>query len=159
MSNKTNIKEDKKYIQKTLNNMKIDNEEKFMTAVSNVMFEQNKKIKQYETRMLTINQKSIPCHTLIAKVLDLEEDATIDEIYTAIRILKSKRLNMFEILECNDKAKKYDNLIEKIKEIIERSEKENKPYKEYNKESIMYWTNKGKKSACQELLNTRQEET
>ncbi|MCI8654561.1 MAG: hypothetical protein HFJ48_01620 [Clostridia bacterium] len=56
----------------------------------------------------------------IAKELNLKEYATIDEIYTAIKILKSKRLNMFEILESNDKAKKYDKLIEKIKEIVKK---------------------------------------
>lgn len=51
----------------------------------------------------------------IAKELNLQEDATIDEIYTAIRILKSKRINLFETLECIDKANKYDSLVEKIK--------------------------------------------
>lgn len=58
------IDEDKKYIHKILNNMKIDNEDKFLSAVSNVIFEQNKKLKQYETRILAMNQKSIPYSTL-----------------------------------------------------------------------------------------------
>lgn len=42
----------------------------------------------------------------IAKELNLEEDATIDEIYVAIRLLKSKRVNMFEQLECIEKKNK-----------------------------------------------------
>ena len=46
MSN--NIEEDKRYVHKVLNKMKIDDEDKFMSAVSNVMFENNKKIKEYE---------------------------------------------------------------------------------------------------------------
>ncbi len=62
MSN--NIEEDKRYIHKVLNKMKIDDEDKFMSAVSNVMFENNKKIKQYEDMILAMNQKSIPYHTL-----------------------------------------------------------------------------------------------
>lgn len=52
----------------------------------------------------------------IAKKLDLEEDATIDEIYTEIRILKIKRNNMFKYIA---KANKYDSLVEKIKRDIE----------------------------------------
>lgn len=42
----------------------------------------------------------------IAKELNLEEDATIDEIYVVIRLLKSKRVNMFEQLECIEKKNK-----------------------------------------------------
>lgn len=41
----------------------------------------------------------------IAKELDLEDDAIIDEIFTAIKILQAK-------------ANKYDSLIEKIEDII-----------------------------------------
>lgn len=62
MSN--NIEKDRKYVHKTLNAMKIDDEDKFMSAVSNVIYEQNRKIKQYETLILDMNQKSIPYHTL-----------------------------------------------------------------------------------------------
>ncbi|MCI8700039.1 MAG: hypothetical protein HFJ47_01695 [Clostridia bacterium] len=58
------IDEDRRYIHKTLNDMKIDDEDKFLSAVSNVIFEQNKKLKQYETQILAMNQKSIPHHTL-----------------------------------------------------------------------------------------------
>lgn len=54
----------------------------------------------------------------IAKELELEEDAIIDEIITKIRILKSKRISMFEKLDCIDKVKKYDSLVENIKEEI-----------------------------------------
>lgn len=73
MNNKTEI-EDKKYICKVLNQMKIDNEEKFLSAVSNVYFEQNKKLKQYETRILAMNQRSIPYQTLYDYLI-----ASVDE--------------------------------------------------------------------------------
>lgn len=52
----------------------------------------------------------------IAKKLNLQEDAIIDEIHTAISVLKSKRINMFEQLECIDKVNKYDSLINKMKD-------------------------------------------
>ena len=44
------IEEERRYIHKILNDMKIDHEDKFMSAVANVIFEDNKKIKllQYE---------------------------------------------------------------------------------------------------------------
>lgn len=44
------IKEQRKYIHKVLNNMKIDNEDEFMSAVANVIFEDNRKLKQLETK-------------------------------------------------------------------------------------------------------------
>ena len=47
----------------------------------------------------------------IAKELGLEEDATIDEIYTAIRILKSKRINVIEQLDCIKKKDKQIDLM------------------------------------------------
>ncbi len=49
----------------------------------------------------------------IAKELGLEEDATIDEIYTEIRILKSKRVNMFEQLDCIERKDKIIDLMAK----------------------------------------------
>lgn len=59
------IKEQRKYIHKVLNNMKIDNEDEFMSAVANVLLEDNRKIKQYEEIILAMNQKSIPRGRLI----------------------------------------------------------------------------------------------
>ena len=54
----------------------------------------------------------------IAKELGLEEDATIDEIYIAISILKSKRINVIEQLECiQKKDKQIDLMAEYIDEI------------------------------------------
>ena len=47
----------------------------------------------------------------IAKELGLEEDATIDEIYIAISILKSKRINVIEQLDCIQKKDKQIDLM------------------------------------------------
>lgn len=51
----------------------------------------------------------------IAKELGLKDDATIDEIYVAIRMLKSKRVNMFEQLQCLEKK---DKIIDKMAEYL-----------------------------------------
>lgn len=59
------LEEDRKYINKVLNEIKIDNEDKFMSAVANVIYEDNRKIKQYEELILAMNQKSIPYNTLV----------------------------------------------------------------------------------------------
>lgn len=59
------LEEDRKYINKVLNEIKIDNEDKFMSAVANVIYEDNRKIKQYEELILAMNQKSIPHNTLV----------------------------------------------------------------------------------------------
>ena len=50
----------------------------------------------------------------IAKELGLEEDATIDEIYIAISILKSKRINVIEQLDCIQKKDKQIDLMAKF---------------------------------------------
>lgn len=41
---------------------------------------------------------------------------------------------------------------QKVKEKLERAEKENEPYKQHNKESRMYWINQGKISLAKKLL-------
>ena len=88
----------------------------------------------------------------IAKELDLEEDATIDEIITKIRILKSKRINMFEQLDYIAKANKYDSLVEKIKEEKERTINEGKADREKHTEDVMF--RQGYYMALEELLDT-----
>lgn len=124
MANKTNIEEDINRIYDLLQ-WADDNKNNVTTeykAFENILKDRERLLEGKE--ILEDNYKILSENvSMIAKELDLEEDATIDEIYTAIRILKSKRLNMFEILECNEKAKKYDNLIENIKEIIKNLEK------------------------------------
>lgn len=42
------LDKDKRYIHKVLNKMEIDDEEKFMSAVANVIFENNKELKKWK---------------------------------------------------------------------------------------------------------------
>lgn len=123
MNNKTNVEEDIKFIEKMvkeyktfrdLDNPEFEDTEKIYKSLENILADREtllaaKEIQEYNYQMLSENVSNI------AKKLDLEEDATIDEIYIAIRILKSKRANMFEYI---DKADKYDSLVEKIREKI-----------------------------------------
>ena len=46
-------------------------------------------------------------------------------------------------------------LKQKIKEELEKAEKENEPYEQHNKESRMYWINRGKISLAKELLEEK----
>lgn len=46
-------------------------------------------------------------------------------------------------------------LKQKIKEELEKAEKENEPYEQYDKESRMYWINEGKISLAKELLEEK----
>ncbi|MFR8754473.1 MAG: hypothetical protein ACLVGD_04485 [Monoglobales bacterium] len=51
----------------------------------------------------------------------------------------------------------YDDYIpkQKVKEELEKAEKENKPYEQHNKESRIYWINKGKISLAKKLLEDK----
>lgn len=44
---------------------------------------------------------------------------------------------------------------QKVKEKLEKAEKENEPYEQYDKESRMYWINEGKISLAKELLEDK----
>lgn len=130
MNNKTDIEEDinrcKKIIEdntrtiqvieKTLTSRTEKEElEKDNRAIENILADREKLIIEKEIQEDNYEDLSTDVSN-IAKKLDLQEDATIDEIHIAIRILKSKRTNMFEY---TDKANKYDSLVEKIKRDIE----------------------------------------
>lgn len=51
----------------------------------------------------------------------------------------------------------YDDYIpkQKVKEELEKAEKENEPYEQHNKESRMYWINRGKISLAKKLLEDK----
>ena len=73
------------------------------------------KEQQEEIENITTNYKNLIADvSMLAKELGLEEDATIDEIYTAIRILKSKRINVIEQLDCIEKKDKQIDLMAEI---------------------------------------------
>ena len=73
------------------------------------------KEQQEEMENITTNYEDLIAYVSgIAKELGLEEDATIDEIYIAISILKSKRINVIEQLECIQKKDKQIDLMAEL---------------------------------------------
>lgn len=109
MNNKTNIEEDinickniikqnNEIVKQTRKNNDINamqltaNCDKESKAIENILVDRERLLEDKE--ILEDNYKILSeSISTIAKELNLQEDATIDEIYTAIRILKSKRLN------------------------------------------------------------------
>ena len=86
---------------------------KISDAIDTVLSLITKQEEKIETT--TTNYKNLIADVSgIAKELGLEEDATIDEIYTAIRILKSKRINVIEQLDCIEKKDKQIDLMAEI---------------------------------------------
>lgn len=87
----------------------------FFNFVENILADRERAIVEKEIE--EENYKNLSADMSgIAKELELEEDAIIDEIYKAIRILKSKRTDMFKYI---NKANKYDSLVERIKEALD----------------------------------------
>lgn len=77
-----------------------------------------------------------------------------------------KRIKKLEVLEDDLKDKRIvyvdtpefeEKFIakQKIKEELEKAEKENEPYEKYNKESRAYWINQGKISLAKKLLEDK----
>lgn len=76
---------------------------------------------QEKAENITTNYKNLIADvSMLAKELGLEEDAAIDEIYTAIRILKSKRINVIEQLDCIEKKDREIEKLEKQSKVIDR---------------------------------------
>lgn len=81
------------------------------------------------------------------------------------RIKELEETNKKYIVQLTDEQ--YRNLVDiirkevkqefeqKVKEELERAEKENKPYEEYEIESRMYWINQGKISLAKKLLENK----
>ena len=96
------------------------------------------KEQQEEIENITTNHKNLIADASgIAKELGLEEDATIDEIYTAIRILKSKRINVIEQLDCIEvKNKEIDKLKAENKNLLRKLRNRVKQVKKLEKYSL-----------------------
>ena len=76
---------------------------------------------QEKAENITTNYKNLIADvSMLAKELGLEEDAAIDEIYTAIRILKRKRINVIEQLDCIEKKDREIEKLEKQSKVIDR---------------------------------------
>lgn len=94
------IEEQRRYIHKVLNNMKIDDEDKFMSAVANVIFEDNKKIKSQQEEL----EKKDKMIDLMANFID-----DIDKDDKICSIIGEEVCNTFEngILNCIECIKQY----------------------------------------------------
>ena len=94
------IEEQRRYIHKVLNNMKIDDEDKFMSAVANVIFEDNKKIKSQQEELAKKN-----------KIIDLMANYIddVDKDDKICSIIGEEVCNTFEngILNCIECIKQY----------------------------------------------------
>lgn len=95
----------------------------------------------------------------------LELNIAIDHIL-AEREEDKKRIKELEVLEDDLKDKRIvyvdtpefeEKFIpkQKVKEELEKAEKENEPYEQHNKESRMYWINEGKMSLAKKLLEDK----
>lgn len=102
-------------------------------TVLSLIKEQQEKIEN-----TTTNYKNLIADvSRIAKELGLEEYATIDEIYTAIRILKSKRINVIEQLDCIEvKNKEIDKLKAENKDLLRKLRNRVKQVKKLEKYSL-----------------------
>ena len=96
------------------------------------------KEQQEEIENITTNYKNLIADvSMLAKELGLEEDATIDEIYTTIRILKSKRINVIEQLDCIEvKNKEIDKLKAENKDLLRKLRNRVKQVKKLEKYSL-----------------------
>ncbi len=94
------IEEQRRYIHKVLNNMKIDDEDKFMSAVANVIFEDNKKIKSQQEEL----EKKNKIIDLMANYID-----DVDKDDKICSIIGEEVCNTFEngILNCIECIKQY----------------------------------------------------
>ena len=94
------IEEERRYIHKILNDMKIDNEDKFMSAVANVIFEDNKKIKLLQSEL----EKKDKMIDMMANFID-----DVDKDDKICSIIGEEVCTTFEngILNCIECIKQY----------------------------------------------------
>ena len=101
------VKLSKEELQKENENITAILDYKDLNTVLSLIKQQQRKIEN-----ITTNYEDLIADVSgIAKELGLEEDATIDEIYIAISILKSKRINVIEQLDCIQKKDKQIDLM------------------------------------------------
>lgn len=77
--------------------------------------------------------------------------AKIEELKILEDDLKDKRIVYVDTPEFEEKFIPK----QKVKEELEKAEKENEPYEQHNKESRMYWINEGKMSLAKKLLEDK----
>ena len=99
------------------------------------------------------DEKTIDCINAIEHILaEREEDKKkIDKLQVLEDDLKDKRIVYID----TPKFEEEFILKQKVKEELEKAEKENEPYEQHNKESRMYWINEGKMSLAKKLLEEK----
>lgn len=80
-----------------------------------------------------------------------EDKKKIDKLQVLEDDLKDKRIVYVDTPEFEEKFIPK----QKVKEELEKAEKENEPYEQHNKESRMYWINEGKMSLAKKLLEDK----
>ncbi len=80
-----------------------------------------------------------------------EDKKKIDKLQVLEDDLKDKRIVYVDTPEFEEKFISK----QKVKEELEEAEKENEPYEQHNKESRIYWINKGKISLAKKLLEDK----
>ncbi len=96
------------------------------------------------------DEKTIDCINAIDHILEEREEdkKKIEELEK-----ENKRKDMF--IKMAKEVIEESILKQKIKEELEEAEKENEPYEQHNKESRIYWINKGKISLAKKLLEDK----
>ncbi len=94
------IEEQRRYIHKVLNDMKIDDEDKFMSAVANVIHEDSRKIQSQQSEL----EKKDKIINLMANFID-----DVDKDDKICLIIGEEVCNTFEngILNCIECIKQY----------------------------------------------------
>ena len=99
------------------------------------------------------DEKTIDCINAIDHILEEREEdkKRIKELEVLEDDLKDKRIVYVDTPEFEEKFIPK----QKVKEELEKAEKENEPYEQHNKESRMYWINEGKMSLAKKLLEDK----
>ena len=99
------------------------------------------------------DEKTIDCINAIDHILEEREEdkKRIKELEVLEDDLKDKRIVYVDTPEFEEKFISK----QKVKEELEKAEKENVPYEEYNKESRAYWINQGRISLAKKLLEEK----
>lgn len=116
---------------------------------------------------LVIDKDYCDCNELNV-IIGKHCDGSKNVAYAIKNTLAEREEDKKRIKELEDRCKEHQVLLisanndlensipkQKVKEELERAEKENKPYEEYEIESRMYWINQGKISLAKKLLEDK----
>lgn len=114
--------------------------------------ELDRKLRNYKVESDYDNFCERRCVAIDHILAEREEDKKrIKELEVLEDDLKDKRIVYVDTPEFEEKFIPK----QKVKEELEEAEKENEPYEQHNKESRIYWINKGKISLAKKLLEDK----